>query len=216
MRLIDLSLPLFDGAPAMPADPVLSAEAYSTLETGDYRLTRLTLSTHQGTHIDLPSHVLAQGATVTDLTLDRFVTPAFVADCTGKQPGQELIPEDLAPYTPLLAQGVSPVLCTGWDAVWGTPGYFTDFPCVGRALADFLAEQPIRLLGMDTPSPHDRDWKHIHQRLLSCGILLLESLAAVRSLPFGQPFVLLALPLKLRGLDGSPVRAAAMLDDDIQ
>ena len=214
MRLVDLSLPLFDGAPAMPGDPIMSAEAHSTLEDGGYRLTRLTLSTHQGTHIDLPSHVFPQGETVTDLAPDRFVTPAFVADCTGKQPGQELTPEDLAPYFPLLAQGVSPVLCTGWDAMWGKPGYFTDFPCVGRALADYLAEQPIRLVGMDTPSPHDRDWKHIHRRLLGRGVLLLESLAAVRSLPFGQPFVLFALPLKLRSLDGSPVRAAAMLDDD--
>ncbi len=214
MRIVDLSLPLFDGAPAMPSDPVLSTEAYNSLEDDGYRLTRLTLSTHQGTHIDLPSHVLPNGATLTSFSLDRFVTPAFVADCTGRQPGQELIPEDFLPYLSLLRQGVSPLICTGWDAMWGKPGYFTDFPCVGRSLADFLVEQPIRLVGMDMPSPHDSDWKHIHCRLLGSGVLLLESLTAVGTLPFGTPFTLLALPLNLRGLDGSPVRAAAILDDD--
>jgi len=65
---------------------------------------------------------------------------------------------------------------------------------------------------MDMPTPNGADWKYVHIKLLGAGTLIVEGLANMEQLPTDEPFTFIALPLKLKGRDGSPVRAIAMLE----
>ena len=209
-RIIDLTAEMYDGAPTMPMDPKMAVAAHCTLDTLGYNLARVTFSTHQGTHMDVPYHFFDDGYTLSELDLSRMVTPAFLVDLTHKQPGEAIEPEDLMPYEELIHAGMSPILNTGWYKVFPEARFFAEFPYVSCALADWLAEKKVNLIGMDMPTPNGKDWQYVHRRLLGSDCLIVEGLTNLDAIG-ERTFTLSALPLKIRKRDGSPVRAVAML-----
>jgi kynurenine formamidase len=74
--LIDLTQPVRTGMPVFPNDPEVVFEAAPALPP--WRVTRLSLGTHSGTHIDAASHFLPKGATIDEYPLERFVMTAHV------------------------------------------------------------------------------------------------------------------------------------------
>ena len=88
-RLIDLSHPLEQGQLSFPGDTELSVAVHSTVATIGYNGTRISISTHQGTHLDAPYHFFDDGKTVDEIPLDRFYGPATLVDLA---PGASLEP----------------------------------------------------------------------------------------------------------------------------
>ncbi|KAA6323448.1 Kynurenine formamidase [termite gut metagenome] len=211
-KIIDLTLPMFDGAPTMPMDPKLSISWHCTLETLGYNLSRVITSTHQGTHIDAARHFFYNGECIDEVALERFIVRAVKVDLTGKKPGEAIEPADLQPYNKWIEQGCSVLLHTGWDKRFPKSSYFLEFPFVTKTLANWFVEKKIGLVGMDTPTPNGEDWKYVHVKMLGADILIVEGLANMEQLPTGEVFTFYSLPLKLQGCDGSPVRAIVMLD----
>ena len=119
--------------------------------------------------------------------------------------------KDLLPYEKRIDEGCSILLDTGWGKVFPKPEYFSDFPMITLELAEWFAAKGVGLVGMDMPCPNPVDWKPVHQAMLSKGVLIVEGIANLSALG-SEPFTFMALPLKLKGRDGSPVRAIAMLD----
>ena len=79
--IIDISRPVGADTPVWPGDPPVTLEPVARLEAGDpAAVSRLTLGTHTGTHVDPPAHFLPGGATVDELSLDVLVGPAVVVD----------------------------------------------------------------------------------------------------------------------------------------
>jgi kynurenine formamidase len=203
---------MFDGAPTMPMDPKMSLSWHCSLETLGYNLSRLVTSTHQGTHMDAARHFYNNGETIDQVSLDRCVVRAVKADLTGKKPGESIEPDDLAPYEQFIDQGASVLLHTGWDKHFPSPSFFSGFPYVSKALADWFVAKKIGMVGMDMPTPNGTDWKYVHIKMLGAGILIVEGIAKMEELPGDSLFTFYSLPLKLQGRDGSPVRAIAILD----
>lgn len=211
-KIIDLTAPMFDGAPTMPMDPKMSLSWHCSLETLGYNLSRLVTSTHQGTHMDAARHFYNNGETIDQVSLDRCVVRAVKADLTGKKPGESIEPADLAPYEKFIDQGASVLLHTGWDKHFPSPSFFSGFPYVSKALADWFVTKKTGMVGMDMPTPNGTDWKYVHVKMLGAGILIVEGIAKMEELPKDSLFTFYSLPLKLQGRDGSPVRAIAILD----
>jgi kynurenine formamidase len=211
-NIVDLTAPMFDGAPTMPMDPKMSLSWHCTLDTLGYNLSRLITSTHQGTHIDAPRHFFKEGECIDEVALERCIVRAVKADLTGKNPDEAIDPEDMEPYAAHLAQGCCLLLHTGWDKYFPGASFFSGFPYVSKRLADWFAEKKIGLVGMDMPTPNGTDWKYVHMKMLGAGILIVEGLANMEQLPANEVFTFCSLPLKLQGRDGSPVRAVALLD----
>ena len=69
----------------------------------------------------------------------------------------------------------------------------------------------VNLIGMDMPCPNIVDGKIVHELLLGKSIIIVEGLVNMEKLG-DEVFTFLALPLKLKGRDGSPVRAIAIKD----
>lgn len=96
-----------------------------------------------------------------------------------------------------------------WDRHFPAPSYFTDFPGLTVEAARWLAARRIALLGMDSPGPNADQWAAMHLPLLSAEVVILEGLAHLDQLP--AQFFLVAAPLRIRGADGSPVRALGLI-----
>jgi kynurenine formamidase len=211
-KIIDLTAPMFNGAPTMPMDPKFAITWHCTLDTLGYNLSRLTTSTHQGTHIDAPRHFYNNGECIDEIALERCVVKAVKIDLTGKQPGEAIEPADLQPYIQYIEQGCSILLHTGWEKHFPEQSFFSGFPYVSKSLADWFVEKKIGLVGMDMPTPNGDDWEYVHLKMLGAGVLIVEGLANMEQLPDNEVFTFFSLPLKLQGRDGSPVRAIAITD----
>jgi kynurenine formamidase len=206
-RIIDLTLTMRPGMHGV------DFEARSTFATRGVQTTTLHLYSHAGTHLDAPRHFLEAGISLEALLLDKCIGPAHVIDLTFLEPKALITLEHLAPFTEKIKPGARLLFKTGWSARADMADYRTDFPRVSLALAESLAQAQISLLGVEPPSVADmanrEELVAVHQTLLKAEIVIVEGLANLDALQ--QPEVtLIALPLKLEGLDGSPVRAIAI------
>lgn len=211
MRLIDLSHTIENGQPGFPGDPAAELSLWATVDQQGYHISRLCLSTHHGTHVDLPYHVVPGGITAATAPVQWFCGPARLVDLAPSS----ALPAGTAISVAMLEvheRGFEPggrvLVRTGWDRRFGSPEYYRDYPRFTEEAAQWLVSRRIRLLGMDTPSP-EADTNRIHRLLLESDVVLIENLCRLEELP--EEFILCALPLKLSGGDGSPVRAVALV-----
>src|SRR5579872_7012262 len=96
MKLIDLSQPLYDDCPNCPSHPAVRSEIVADHATDGWRLEKLTLVNHTGSHLDAPLHKLANAPSLDDIPLESFVGAALVLDLRASQPDQPLGPQQLA------------------------------------------------------------------------------------------------------------------------
>jgi len=213
-RLIDLSHPLVDGLPNFPNDPQLGVSVHTTVAQSGYNLSHLSLSSHQGTHLDAPYHFYDDGATLDQMPLDRFYGPARLIDLapgTVLAPSAPLTVDTFAPHADAFQPGSRVIYRTGWDRMFGEERFFTEFPTLTLDAARWIASRGIGLLGMDTPTP-STDWLECHHILLAKGveIVIVEGLTNLHLLP--ARFRFMGFPLNIKGRDGSPIRAVAEVD----
>ena len=206
MRIHDLSLTVSHGMPAFPGEPTAGFVPFATIDRDDCEMWQISLFTQIATHLDAPSHFIPGGRTCEAIELDRCVGPATVVRADG---AQELGVEAFEPVLDDLRRTRRALVATGWDARFGADDYFTAYPSMTREAAHLLVEAGVVFLGLDTPSPHTTDFRPLHEALFANEMVIAECLVGVTAL--SAPEVLLvALPLKLAGLDGSPVRAIAI------
>jgi kynurenine formamidase len=211
-RIIDLSLTLRPGMRGVTMEP-----SASIADTG-YNTTHLRLLSHAGTHMDAPRHFLADGGSIDHMPLDACVGPALVVDLSDKEPHSLITVADLALVAARVRPGSRLLLRTDWDAHVRLPDFRTHFPRISAALARWLVERDVSLLGVQSPSvaslrPEDHaELVEVHQTLLRGGVVIVEGLANLGELRRDE-VQFIALPLKLGGCDGSPVRAIAIEDD---
>jgi len=210
--LIDLSHPIEHGQPNFPWDPKPAVLVHNTVASIGYNITQVSLSTHQGTHLDVPFHFFDDGKTVDQVDLGRFYGEAHLVDLA---PGAAL-----APQTPLTLDmftrneavfqpGAKIVYRTGWDRMFGRAEFFSQFPTLTLEAARWIASRKISLLGMDTPTP-SADWLECHHILLGkeTEMIIVEGLANLDHLP--PVFTFIGFPLNVKSRDGSPIRAVGV------
>ena len=208
MKLIDLSHTIETGMTTYPGTPGPKLIRIATHNTNGYAELHLTLTTHTGTHLDAPFHMLEHGQKITDLAVDRFFGKAVVV----KPSGESFTVGDVKPA---LEKGADFVLLfTGMQKHWNTDDYFGDYPVLTLEAARLLASSEIKGVGIDAISIDKPDASEfvLHKTLLSAGLVIIENLTGLDALPDGELFTLAVFPLKIKDGDGSPVRAVAILD----
>lgn len=205
---IDLSLDIFDKAKTFDVDPTTEIIQFNTIDKIGYNITRLCLSSHFGTHVDAPHHFIRGGKTIDNIAFSSFIGKAVIIDLCYKKAGDIIDTKDLIPHKSRFQKGAKIILRTDWGFEYGKESYFSLFPKLTKEAGDWIADTEIGLLGLETPSVNPQDYQYIHEALLSKEIIILEGLTNVRSIPCDE-FTLIALPLKIRNGDGSPVRALA-------
>jgi arylformamidase len=206
--IVDLTLPVASDMPHFDGTPPVYVAQSHRLDDAGYRMCTVVLGTHSGTHVDAPSHFLADGSSVDQIDLSRCVGEALVLDLSHRRPLEPITVDDLRAAGAGSISGQRILVRTDWDLRFGSPEYFTDFPPLAPECASWLAASGTVLVGLDIPSLHQTGYARMHEEMLGAGIVIVESLARLRELT--QPRVLLsALPIKLAGADGAPVRAVA-------
>lgn len=207
-KFVDLTHCITHQMPVFPADPAVGVLRHHNYQNG-YFVSQVIFGTHTGTHIDVPVHKLIGGKTVDEVPIERFAQRAYVMDMTFLSPLEEILHCHLKHYEDKV-KGVNAVIIkTGWGSHFGQDDFFTSFPGLSEEAVDWFKEHGISLIGLESPSVNAVKHAEIHTLLLQNDIYIVESLANVESIT-AEYVDFYAVPLKLKGLDGSPVRAFAV------
>ena len=212
MRIIDLTLSMDNQMRGVDIAPAMR------IESDGWNATTLTLYSHSGTHMDAPFHFLPGGNTIDQQNLEATIGPAIIVNLTPTAPQHLHSVDDLAPIADLIQPGARLLLRTDWHKRSGTPEYRDQLPRISLDLAEWLVERQVALVGVEPPSVADvnnmRELTDVHQTLFRAGIVIVEGLANLDQI--SQPTVqFIALPLKIIGGDGTPVRAIAIEEDPV-
>jgi len=202
MKIYDITATIGGNLPFYGTEGPAAIKA-AQIKNGDkYNFTNLKLTTHTGTHADMPSHFILDGATCDTIPLDYFYGKATLIRIT---PTAHITKEDLLPLN--IPTGGILLLDTSQSKFMSQGTLKTDFISLTPSAAEYLLEKKIKTLGIDYLSvdPYDDIDFPVHTALLGGGVVILEGLV-LEGVPEGE-YILSALPLKLEDGDGSPVRA---------
>jgi len=202
MKIYDITATVGDNLPVFGNERP-QAEKIFQLANGDrYNFTKLSGTTHTGTHADMPAHFTQDCATCDTIPLDHFYGEAKVLRINT---ASHITGENLAAYD--IAPGDIVLLSVGQSKYMHNATLKPDFIALTPCAADFLIQKKVKTVGIDYLSvdPYESMDFPVHKALLGNGITILEGLL-LDDVPEGE-YTLSALPLKVQDGDGSPVRA---------
>jgi len=201
-RLWDISPVIGTGFPVFPGDTSFAMRwTWSIGPDCPVNVSELVMSPHTGSHTDAPLHYDAAGADMADVAIDLYLGPCRVVHAIGAgplvEPGHLESALDDVPAR-ILIRTARRARVDAWDPA---------FTAIAPATIDRLHARGVRLIGVDTPSLDPAESKTLdsHQRVRAHGMAILEGIV-LDDVPAGD-YELIALPLKIRGGDASPVRA---------
>jgi arylformamidase len=212
-KAVDLTQTLENGMPVYPGDPSPSFQPAATIASNGVNLTKMTLGSHTGTHVDAPIHFIPAGIGVDSIPVSSLIGEAIVLDLSSKPVGSGISRGDLQRKLETMNVENTFVLCyTGSSDLWGNPETNSNYTYLTSEAAKYLVERKIRAFGIDFLSVEKFHEKSApaHKILLGAGVFIIESLSSALKQFSGSRILFLALPLKLKNGDGAPCRAVAV------
>ena len=191
-----------------PQDVPFSRELTLDYNTGNKNLLLSAIRTtvHLGAHTDAPNHYDPAGVSIDERSLAFYLGPCQVI--TVRLPhGERIRPRDVANTKIAAARVLFKTESFLYPDRWNN-----DFNSLSPELVDHLASQGVVLVGIDTPSidPAEDEALESHHAVARHDLAILEGIV-LTNVPDGF-YTLVALPLRLRGADASPVRAVLIKD----
>ena len=213
-KIVDLSWEFTADTPIYPGDPEPSVTVATTLENEGYNLSTLVMGTQTGSHVDAPYHFSNEGATIDQMELDFFLGDAIVVRVTDKKAEEAITMEDIEPYKEQITPGKIVLFNTNWYKKRGTEEFF-HHPYVNGEVAHYLVEQGVRFIGIDTINADQTGGTEfpVHDLCSEKRLMIGENWAYFDRIDFENPYII-AIPMKVVGCDGSPVRAIAVEWED--
>ncbi len=234
MRVVDLSHPFDEQTIFWPTEEgfVLELGFAGRTEQGYwYEANRFRSAEHGGTHVDAPAHFAEGRQSVDEIPVERLIGPAVLVDvqaACASDPDYAIQVADLERFENQhggIPRGAIVLLRTGYARFWpGRPRYLgtgqrgpgavplLHFPGLAPEAAAWLVERRVRAVGIDTASidPGQSSDFRAHQILFANDIPAFENLTSLDTLP-PRGFHVIALPMKIRGGSGAPLRAVALV-----
>ena len=209
MEIIDITAPVSPRSVMWPGDDRPFHEFTSHTDRGDpSTVSRWSLSAHTGTHVDARMHFIPGGWTIESLELSRTVGPCLVVDLTHVERRIEradLEAAGVAGQVRVLLKTRNSIL-----ELLSRSEFEEGYVGISREAAEYLVEIGAETVGVDYLSvePFEDKEFNTHHALLGADLVILEGLLLTDVEP-GE-YLLVCLPLKLAGSDGSPARAILM------
>ena len=202
LRYFDISVPLAAAVPTYPGNPLFELQPVKRIANGDSsNVSRLSMGTHSGTHVDAPRHFFDDGASSDALALDLLIGRARVVDLPRRG---GITAEDLAAAG--LREDLRVLLKTPNSALWNGGGFREDYTHLTESGARYVVDQGVKVIGVDYLSVEQfkKPGAPAHRTLLSQGVIIIEGL----NLSDIEPgmYELYCLPLLVAGADGAPAR----------
>ncbi len=210
--IIDLTFEIENNMPTCgtPWHQKVEIKHMGTIETVGRNTHRIVMGSHSGTHIDAPYHFIESGKTIESIEIDNVWGRVKVIDLRNKKRGDIVELSDLEGITVEKRM----LFVFGWYHNWKKEDYYIDYPCFSTESINYLINGGLKMIAMDTPSPdpsgaiatqNESDSPN-HKMLLNKGITIVEYLNNTDVLDCNKEYEIVALPLKIRGSDGSPAR----------
>jgi arylformamidase len=213
-KWIDISLPLGKEIPILSGDYAADesrmqkpmVDRLFDVDKGDkVTMSQISMSSHDGTHIDSPLHFIPGGSTIDAMPIETTVGPAKVIEIKNDK---EITVEELEPYN--IQAGERILFKTkNSPGVYATQLFLGQYVSISPEAAKYLADKKIRLVGIDYLTIASNNPKEnisiTHKAFLDNGIYIIEGL----NLEAVEPgdYDLICLPLRLEKGDAGPCRA---------
>ncbi len=217
-ELIDLSVPIRHGDGRMGAG--VSFEQPYTYAEHNWQGSSMCMFCHYGTHVDAPNHFIHNGKAIDQVPLNKLIGPAAVIDLSdfgerGKITGDIL--EERGGHT--LHNDIA-ILRTDWtDKCWGTDQFWRNGPYLSADAADWLVERGVKAIVYDFAEEYvvrNAGFRGedcvVHHKILGQDIYNIEYVQNLGKIKAPRTTII-AFPLRLVGLDGSPARVVALEGD---
>ena len=205
MKILDISPEISEDLAVWPGDQKYKRQVTMDCSQGDnIGLSTVTSTLHLGAHADGPNHYGAGQEGIASCSLHNYLGPAQVIS-VNKKPGERILWIDMDTVEIKAPRVLFKTLSFPNPKQWNN-----DFCSLSAELVDGLAQKGVLLVGIDTPSIDLFDDKKLesHQRILHHKMKILEGLV-LQEAEDGL-YNLVALPLKIKGGDASPVRAVLL------
>ncbi len=207
-EIYDISPMLSERTAIFPQDIPFSRELTLDFESGNRNLLLSSIRTtvHLGAHTDAPNHYDPKGVSIDERPLGYYLGPCQVISVR-LQRGERIRTKDLG-----VTRVGAPRVLFKTESYPDPDRWNNDFNSLSAELVDELASQDVVLVGIDTPSidPADDEGLESHQAAARHDLAILEGIV-LKDVPDGF-YTLVALPLRLKGADASPVRAVLIKD----
>ncbi|OGK13537.1 hypothetical protein A3A93_00205 [Candidatus Roizmanbacteria bacterium RIFCSPLOWO2_01_FULL_38_12] len=203
-QIIDISLPLHEGTIVYPGNPAIEIEEIKSQSSGSV-LSKITLGSHTGTHIDSQKHVVDRGKPLDKIALETFIGNCRVIDCTSDERSVKV--ETLQKNN---IQKGERILLKTTNSSRGFETFYDDYIFVSPEASKYLADTEVALVAIDYLSIKQRGSKdnRPHTYLLEKNIPIIEGVD-LSKVEAGEYFLVI-LPLKFIGTDGAPARAVLL------
>ncbi len=202
--IYDVTVPITNMMPVWPGDPAVQLQRKSHQsrdKTHTVVVTAITMGSHTGTHMDAPLHMISGGKRLDEIPLEVMIGRATVFEIPG---ARSIGRAELERFN---CKGIERVLFkTDNSKHWQDGTFFEEFVYLQPDGAEFLVECGVRLVGIDYLSidKFQSPGHPTHFALLTKNILIVEGLN-LSTVPAGE-YMLYALPLNLREVEGAPAR----------
>jgi arylformamidase len=182
----------------------------------------LSILVHNGTHIDAPRHMQEKGYPIDQVPLGQIVKPGVLINLPNKGPNSTVSVKDIEDTGVQIGPNTIPVINTGWtEKMWGKPEFWTQMPYIEPGVGAFMAAKGVSAIALDV-FPEKTLWRGVkldpgevwvanHLALFDKGIPLIQFVTNLSQIGTNR-FVLVALPLRIKGGDASPARVIALVE----
>ncbi|MCB9072782.1 MAG: cyclase family protein [Bdellovibrionaceae bacterium] len=201
-KLFDISPEVSPQIAVFPGDTPFAQKILMDCKKGDHLgLSSFTTTPHVGAHVDAPNHYHRDGKGISERSLEYYFGPCQVFEVSCPR-GTRIHPADIKEHAITSARILFKTQSFPNPNQWNN-----DFVSLSKELIDYLAAHNVRLVGIDTPSIDLADDKELesHHAVYQHDMAILEGIV-LEDVPPGK-YDLVALPLKMKNLDASPVRA---------
>jgi kynurenine formamidase len=211
MGLIDLTGPITEGMWTFgPPLPEVRLTKLARLEHEGWDANLIHMGNIQGTCLETAAHLFPNQPSIDQVPLDRFFCRAAVLQLPDKQARELITVADLRGAGVEIAPGMAVLVATGWDRMWADPRFYWDSPHFTLEAMEWIAAKQPGILGVDIPSDDDpHEPVGVNKVIFGTGALLMGPLVNVRRIR-SKYVDLVALPLPIVGLCGTPCRAVAI------
>jgi arylformamidase len=223
-RIVELSHRMVPGQEEFPleiqtfnADEVMAKTSRASTHTIQrradiwYIIQEVKMSSHVGTHVELPYHHLKEGLCAADYPLERLMGDAVVLDFSHKKKDEEITRQEIIDTGVEIRKGDIAVIRTDMHKLWKTPKAH-DRPVLSLDATKYLvAEIGIHCIATDATGleVRGRDDQPVHVMLFEHNVAMVESLTNLDQLRSTR-FEIIILPLPVEGMDSCPVRVIAI------
>jgi len=207
VNIIDISWPLSEKTTGYKDRKTVGVESLKNFDRDGARESALWITTHSGTHVDAPAHMLKEGKTIDQLPLESFSGPCVVLDLTVV--AEKITRAWLEDQAEHIKEGDIVLFKTSNSYQGATEKFNPLFVYLDLSGAQYLAEKKVKAVGVDYLGVERNQPGHLtHHELMTHDIGVIEGLR-LESVEPGR-YMLVCLPLRVVGLDGAPARAVLL------